>query len=105
LALDSTFAANPDPAESDLAKLDRQSLAETLPGWNFAYFTDWQSLTKNAASVSLRGELHRYMLYAVLLLLIVESVLAWLFGHHAPRGAGAPLMARTRFWSKTAEGT
>jgi len=105
LALDVTFAANPDPAESDPAKLDRQSLAETLPGWNFAYFTDWQSLTKNAASVSLRGELHRYLLYVVLALLLIESVLAWLFGHHAPRTSNAPLVARQRSWVSTTEGS
>jgi hypothetical protein len=86
LALDATFAANPDPAESDPAKLDGRGLAESLPGWKFAYFTDWQGLTRNAASVSLRGELHRYLLYAVLALLLVESVLAWRFGHHAPGG-------------------
>ena len=86
LALDSVFAANPDPAESDPAKLDRAGLAEALPGWNFAYLTNWKELTDNAASVSRRGELHRSMLYAVLVLLIVESILAWRFGHHAPQG-------------------
>ena len=37
LALESSFAANPDPAESDLAKLDRAGLAELLPGWKFIY--------------------------------------------------------------------
>lgn len=82
LAVDSTFAANPDPAESDPTKLDRSGLAESLPGWNFAYFTDWQRLTENAASVSLRGELHRYLLFGVFALLLVESILAWKFGHH-----------------------
>ena len=35
LALDTSFAANTDPAESDLTKLDRAALAEILPGWNF----------------------------------------------------------------------
>ena len=35
LGLDSSFAANPDPAESDLAKLDQAVLAELLPGWKF----------------------------------------------------------------------
>ena len=43
--------------------------------------------TQTAKSVSRRGELHRPLLYGVLLLLIVESVMAWLFGHHAPRNA------------------
>jgi hypothetical protein len=85
LALESTFAANPDPAESDPAKLDRAGLADALPGWSFAYLTNWRELTDNAKSVSRRGELHRSLLYGVLVLLMVESVLAWLFGHHAPR--------------------
>jgi hypothetical protein len=32
--------------------------------------------------VGQRGELHRPLLYAVLLLLLLESFLAWKFGHH-----------------------
>ena len=75
----------PNPAESDPAKLDRAGLAEAIPGWSFAYLTNWKELTGNATSVSRRGELHRSLLYGVLLLLIVESFLAWIFGHHAPR--------------------
>ena len=62
----STFAANPDPAESDPAKLDRAGLADAVPGWNFAYLTNWRELTGNAASVGRRGELHRPLLYGVL---------------------------------------
>jgi hypothetical protein len=86
LVLESTFAANPNPAESDPAKLDRAGLADAMPGWNFAYLTNWKELTGNATSVSRRGELHRLLLYGVLALLMAESVLAWKFGHHAPRG-------------------
>jgi von Willebrand factor type A domain/Aerotolerance regulator N-terminal len=85
LALESTFAANPNPAESDPAKLDRAGLADAMPGWSFAYLTNWKELTGNATSVSRRGELHRFMLYGVLALLMLESVLAWKFGHHSPR--------------------
>ena len=85
LVLESTFTANTNPAESDPAKLDRASLAEALPGWNFAYLTNWKELTESATSVGRRGELHRLLLYGVLMLLIVESVLAWIFGHHASR--------------------
>ena len=62
----SLFAANGDPAESDPAKLDRAGLSDAVPGWSFAYFTNWRELTGNAASVSRRGELHRPLLYAVL---------------------------------------
>jgi hypothetical protein len=85
LALEAAFSANTDPAESDPAKLDRAGLVESVPGWSFAYLTNWKELTGNATSVSRRGELHRYLLYGVLVLLLVESILAWQFGHHAPR--------------------
>ena len=86
LAQEAAFAANPEPLESDPAKLDRAGLADAVPGWDFAYLTNWRELTGNAASVSRRGELHRSLLYGVLVLLIVESVLAWKFGHHAHSG-------------------
>ncbi len=86
LALESSFAANTDPAESDLSRLDESVLAELLPGWKFVYIhpSDWKELTRDAASVGRRGELHRPLLYAVLALLLVESILAWKFGHHEP---------------------
>jgi hypothetical protein len=82
LALESSFTANTDPAESDLSKLDRAGLAELFPGWNFLYLTNTQELKKDASSVARRGELHRPLLFGVLLLLLLESFLAWKFGHH-----------------------
>jgi hypothetical protein len=82
LAREAWFAANTDPAESDLAKLDRAALAEILPGWNFLYLTSSRELAEDTRSVGRRGELHRPMLYALLALLLVESILAWKFGHH-----------------------
>jgi hypothetical protein len=83
LSSEVTFAANPDPAESDPAKLDRAGLAAAVPGWTFAYMTNWKELTGNAAAVSRRGELHRPLLYALLGFLLLESFLAWRFGHNA----------------------
>jgi hypothetical protein len=80
---ESTFAANGPAVESNPAKLDRLVLADTLSGWNFAYYTNLQELISNPSAVSQKGELHRPLLYAVLVLLFVESILAWLFGHHA----------------------
>jgi hypothetical protein len=86
VGIESSFAANTDPAESDLTRLDVAVLGELLPGWKFIYVhpTDWKELTGDAASVGRRGELHREMLYALLALLFVESFLAWKFGHHEP---------------------
>ena len=82
LAMTSTFAANPDPIESDPFKLDRAGLAEAVPNWTFSLLDNWKDLTSNAASVGRRGELHRPLLWALLTLLIVEAVAAWRFGHH-----------------------
>lgn len=82
LAVESSFAANPDPAESDLTKLDRAQLAEAVPGWNFLYLINSRELTEDASSVGRRGELHRPLLYSLLAMLLLESALAWRFGHH-----------------------
>jgi len=82
VALSTAFAANPDPIESDPAKLDQSGLKDAVRGWKFVYDSDWRGLEKNASSLGRRGEMHRPMLWAVLILLIVESVLAWRFGHH-----------------------
>jgi hypothetical protein len=82
LAKDSAFAANTDPAESTLTKLDRSALTELLPGWTFDYRTDFRELTRDSSAVGRRGELHRPLLYGVLVLLLCESFLAWKFGHH-----------------------
>jgi hypothetical protein len=82
LSVESSFAANTDPAESDLAKLDQAALAEILPGWTFLYSTNWKELTEDASAVGRRGELHRSLLYALLFMLLAESILAWIFGHH-----------------------
>ncbi len=79
------FAANPDPLESDPAKLDASGLRAAVPGWEFHYDNDWKPLQANAASVGHRGELHRPLLWGVLGLLFLESLLAWKFGHHAVR--------------------
>jgi hypothetical protein len=82
VSADATYSANPDPNESDPAKLDRVALADALPGWSFAYFDDPKALLNNAAAVSLRGELHRPLLWTVIGLILLETVLAWWFGHH-----------------------
>ncbi|MGO9470052.1 MAG: BatA domain-containing protein [Isosphaeraceae bacterium] len=82
LAKESSFAANTDPAESDLTKLDRTALTQILPDWNFVYLTNFRELTKDSSAVGRRGELHRPLLYGVLALLLFESFLAWKFGHH-----------------------
>lgn len=83
---ESVFAANPDPVESDPTKLDASSLRAALPGWDFAYESDWRPLATNAAAVGRRGELHRPLLWGLLGLLLAETFLAGRFSHHAGRG-------------------
>ncbi len=80
-----TFAANPDPAESDPAKLDRPGLSERLPGLRFVLLEDGRGLSQDAASVGRRGELHRPLLYGVLAMLMIESFAAWRFGRAGSR--------------------
>ncbi len=84
LSSENVFAANPDPAESNLAKLDRSALEQNLPGWRFDLLTNSPELSQSAAAVSHRGELHRPLLYGALALLLLETFLAWKFGHHEP---------------------
>ena len=84
LAVENFFSANPDPAESDLTKLDRSALEQKLPGWRFDVLTNGPELSQSAAAVSRRGELHRPLLFGALALLLLESFLAWKFGHHVP---------------------
>ena len=83
LATEALFAVNVDPKESDLTKLQPEELRAMLPGWRFTYLTNWQAIATGKSSVTQnRGELHHYLLYAALLLVFVESLLAWKFGHY-----------------------
>jgi hypothetical protein len=84
LSVENAFAANPDPAESDLTKLDRGELERKLQGWRFDILTNGPELSQSAVAVSRRGELHRPLLHGALALLLLETFLAWKFGHHAP---------------------
>lgn len=84
LASQDLFAVNVDPRESDLARIEPDELRERFPAWRFVYLTNWQAIALGQASVlENRGELHRSILVAALLLLFVESFLAWKFGHYS----------------------
>jgi hypothetical protein len=84
VATNDLFAANVDPKESDLSRIEPDELRELLPGWRFVYLTNWQAIASGKSSVTEnRGELHRYLLIAALALIFVESFLAWKFGHYS----------------------
>lgn len=74
------FAANPDPIESDPARVDPSTLKALMPRWKFSIWDGGPVDRVDAASVGRRGELHRALLPAVLGLVLGESLLAWWIG-------------------------
>jgi hypothetical protein len=78
------FAVHVNTAESDLAAVGMEELrGETWAGVPFVDRTNWQDPGPQAVgSVLAASRLHIDLLYIVLGLLLVETVLAWRFGHH-----------------------
>lgn len=76
------YAVNVDTVESDLEKLSEEQLrAEVLPGVPLDYQTTWQAAADVSPShLGRRAVLARALLYGVLVLLFVETFLAWRFG-------------------------
>jgi hypothetical protein len=77
-------AVNPDPRESDPARLSRQALEEDVfAGIDARYLTQWdgRSSTELGAAVAAPAttSLAKWLLYAALYLLLVEQLLAWNF--------------------------
>ena len=72
-------------AESDLATISREELQnEVWPDVPLNYQTAWQSEgTTLPAAFHPAGQMHVSLLYAVVGLLIVESLLAWRFGYNS----------------------
>lgn len=81
LSRDELFAVNVETIESDLTSLGRDELsAELLPGIEFDYQTDWESVQTTAeTTLTAHGELSRGLLYLVLYLLFTEQLMAWRF--------------------------
>jgi hypothetical protein len=96
--------------ESDLARLDQARLRELYPGWEFLLTRDPSKVhlaegTKSADVLEERAPvgpvLANIALVLVLILLFVEIVLAWQFGHYSSvEGATAP-PATGLFWPLT----
>lgn len=83
LAAEASFAVNPPPAESDPARISEADLRAEFPGWDFRVVTSSKaSDSPTTSALARQGELHRPLLWAVLALLLFESVLAWWFGYH-----------------------
>lgn len=76
------FAVNVEPREGDLAKLEEDALhSDLLPGSEFVYRTQWEDTPPESeeAPVAERGGLTRWLLMAVLCLVVIEPIMAWNF--------------------------
>ncbi len=79
------FAVNLMTAESDLATISQDELQnEVWPGLPLGYETSWQGTgaLPQSSAVGSSAQLHVGLLYAVVGLLLLESVLAWRWGYH-----------------------
>ncbi len=76
------FALNPPVEESDLTRLDSAEINRLLPGMNVRYVRDVDvSVGDDSPQARARtGELHRPFLYAALVILVLESLLACRLG-------------------------
>jgi hypothetical protein len=72
------FAANIDPAEGDLKRMDRQALERALAGSNVRIVSASQSLA--LADSGQQTEVWWYLLWLVVAVLAGEQVLGWFFG-------------------------
>jgi hypothetical protein len=78
-ASDQIVAVNLELSESDLSKLSPDELPPSLTA--LAQGQDFT--TANTSDLAPRGGLHRPLLYAALILLLIESGLAWFLGHRS----------------------
>ncbi len=77
------LAVNPDPLEGALAPADRRTLAASAgPEAPITFHETWRG--QGAARSEVReGEVTRLVLFVLLGLLVLESLLAWVFGRRA----------------------
>ncbi len=99
-------ATTPDQrgSESDLARLDHEKFQEAFPNWKIDLVNDPRQVPRGgeqpgAMELNERGLLGpavaSYLLLAVLVLMFVEVILAWQFGHYsAAAGLHEPATAR-----------
>jgi hypothetical protein len=93
-----TAAQSQQASESDLARTNPTELQAAYPGWDFQLVTDPRQVVHSSRPVSAAVEeqpvraapgrgmgtvIARWLLLAMLALLLVEVVLAWRFGHYS----------------------
>jgi hypothetical protein len=77
------FAVNRDTAESDLRSLDQAALKRLLPVAEWTWISLNEDLLTALSQVRQGVELWRYLLLAALVCLVLETMLAQLFGRRA----------------------
>ncbi len=82
------YAYNVEPAEGDLAALDQTRLAERLKGLNYQF--DKAAAFQTAQNESTGDNLRESILYALIILLIGEQILAYSASYH-------PALPKNRF--------
>jgi hypothetical protein len=80
-------------SESDLARTSEKELRDAFPGWEFQYVTDLDQVSHSGGptfapapdqpAAGAGTVVARWVLFAVLALLLVEVLLAWVFGHYS----------------------
>jgi len=85
------FALNVDPEEGNLDALDGPQLAARLKGVDYTY--EQAASFQYDVGEAEHGNLWRYVLYALVVLLILEQLLAWSASYH-PRAAAVPAVAK-----------
>jgi hypothetical protein len=83
------YAFNVDPAEGNLAAVDKNQLAERLKGLKYEY--EQASMFQSTTNEQTGYDLSELILYALVLLLIGEQILAWSASYH-------PSASRTASW-------
>lgn len=78
-----SFAINPDPVESDLTALKAEDLRSLYPGWEVSVLAEWSGggFLGQSGSAGI-AEMAPTLLYLALLLLLLETGMAWWFTHH-----------------------
>lgn len=104
-----TITGDKKGSECDLTRLDEKGLRMLYPGWNFDLHEDVSAVTvrpgpRAGGEITEKAdqgpEIAKVLLIIMLILLFLETILAWQFGHYskvegatppAPMGAGWPL--------------
>jgi hypothetical protein len=82
------YAFNVDPAEGNLAALDKSQLAERLKGLKYEY--EQASMFQSATDEMAGYDLSDAILYALVSLLLLEQILAWSASYHPSASRAAP---------------